>query len=300
MEINQQQSLDGQIRELLNSTIDTFNTNGEDSVTMKTMKLHTVGIVLEKLRLGGWNFVLKLFKTHTPVHPKIAQELLKYGDDEMACTLCQGFVRNDKLVRIVKQLAQHEELNMDKILGVDGLAGNISNGPNFEYKHYIGNLRFANKGEPKSNFDEESEFKRLHVQTVREMYDMMGNTPSPTKHIYDILRKCFYQTVGANLPEIEFEEKEAMDGELEGKIAIMYMNNMGRENMQSLVKSLRFRGEKRLATESETSEEENGTDKKKLKSRVEKKVANKACVIKMETKVDETVSDNCSVYNVNV
>lgn len=250
------------------------------------MKLHTVGTVLEKLKLGGWNFVLKLFKTHTPVHPKIAQEMLKYGDDEMACTLCQGFVRNDKLVRIVKQLAQRE-INMDEILAVDGLAGNISNGPNFELKHYIGNLRFANKGEPKSNFDEESDFKRLHAQTVREMYRMMADTPVPAKHIYDILRKCFYQTVGANLPEIEFSEEEDMDGELEGKIAIMYMNSMGREQMANLVKGLRLRGEKRPVNETETSEDENGTsEKKKPKPRDEKKVVNKKreCDIETEDK----------------
>lgn len=289
METNQPKTLDAQIRELLNSTVETFHTNGEDSVTMKTMKLHMVGMILEKLQLGGWNFVLKLFKTHTPVHPKIAQELLKYGDDEMACILCQGFVRNDKLIRIVKQLAQRE-IKMKEILAVDGLAGNISNGPNFECKYYIGNLRFANKGEPKSNFDEESEFKRLHVQTVREMYKMMADTPNPTKHIYDILRKCFYQTIGAILPEIEFSEEELMNGELEGKIAIMYMNSMGREKMAELVKSLRLRGDKRIVPETEISEDENVTFEKKLfKSRVEKKAVNKKreSDIETENKDDE-------------
>lgn len=290
METNTSESLDSRIRELLNSTVDAFNANGEDSVTMKTMKLHTVGTVLEKLRLGGWSFVLKLFKTHTPVHPKIAQELSKYGDDETACALSQCFVRNDKLVRIVKQMAQREA-NMAEILAVDGLAGNISNGPNFEYKHYIGNLRFADKGEPKSNFDEESEFKRLHVQTVREMYRMMAGTPEPTKHVYDILRKCFYQTVGTNLPEIEFNEEEAMDGELEGKIAIMYMNNMKREQMESLVKSLRLRGEKRTVAETETSEEENCAEKKKSKPRDEKKSTKKKAAVETETETEIEIVD---------
>lgn len=287
MEINHHTSFDKQIRELLNSTIDTFNTNGEDSVTMRTIKLHTVGMVLDKLKLGGWNFVLKLFKTHTPVHSKIAQELLKYGDDEMACALSQVFVRNDKLVRIVKQLAQLD-VNMNEILAVDGLAGNISNGPNFEYKHYIGNLRFADKGEPKSNFDEESEFKRLHVQTVREMYRMMEGTPVPEKHIYDILRKCFYQTVGTNLPEIEFKEEEAMNGELEGKIAIMYMNAMGRDRLKNVVNSLRFRGEKRTATELETNEEENGGSEKNKPKPEKKTVTKKRHCIEVEgDKIDE-------------
>ena len=253
MEINYQERLYNLNRELLNTVIQIQNAKGNDSTSMRTMKMHCVNAVLEYLDLG-WGYLLRQFKTHTPVHPEIAKELVKNNDDELQCILSQIFVRNEKLVRIVKNMAQ-QGLNVNQILAVDGLSGNITNGPNFEYKHYIGNLRFAKKGEPKCSFDEESDFKRLHVQTVREMYEMMQDTPVPSKHIYNILRKCFHQTVGINLPEIEIDEDESIDDELEGKIAIMYMNTMGREKITSFVKCLRFKGDKRPAVEMEKGEE---------------------------------------------
>lgn len=255
-----QDILQTKIHDLLHTVIQAYNTKENDVVTLKTIKLFAVGKVLEEFGID-WDHIFKLFKTHTPIHPSIAKELSQCGDEETACILSQIFVPSEKLSKLVKKLSQNK-LNMERILAVDGLAGNIMNGPNFEFKHYIGNLRFANASEPKFYFDEETDFRRLHVQTVRKMYQMLKDTPAPAKHAYDILRKCFYQEIQAELPEMQFKEDEEMDGDLETEIGIMYMETMGKDNMDKLLKSLRYRVEKRHAAEMEAAEEDCPAPKK--------------------------------------
>lgn len=243
--------LQDQIQDLLYASIRAYNLKEDDAVSLRTLKLMLVSKVLEGLGFE-WNYIVDLIKTHTPVHPEIAKDLKRVGDEEVDCAVAQMFVRNDKLVRLLKVLVQHGK-NMNKILAVDGLAGNLSHGPNFEQKHYVTNLRYGNRGDPKLYFDLDPEYKRLHVQTVREIYDMLGDAPAPVKQIYQILRVSFEEMARVLLPRVEFHEDEMMDARLLGKCGAFYMRTMGKENIERMVKSLkRFRGgEKRTQTERE-------------------------------------------------
>lgn len=242
--------LQERIHDLLYASIRAYNLMEDDAVSLRTLKLMLVAKVLEGLGLE-WNYIVDLYKTHTPVHPEIAKEFKRIGDEEVDCAVAQMFVRNEKLVRLLKVLEQHE-VNMNKILAVDGLAGSLHHGPNFERKLYVTNLRYGNRGDPKSCFDLDPEYKRLHVQTVREMYDMLGDAPAPAKQIYEILRASFEEMARVRLPYIEFLEDETMDARLQGRCGAFYMRAMGKENIESVVKGLkRFRGEKRTETERE-------------------------------------------------
>lgn len=242
--------LQDQIQDLLYASIRAYNLKEDDAVSLKTLKLMLVGKVLEGLGLE-WTYLINLFKTHTPIHPEIGKELKQIGDEDVTTTVAQVFVRNEKLVRLLKVLGQHGK-NMDKILAVDGLGGNVTHGPNFEQKYYVSNLRYGNKDDPKMYFDLDPEYKRRHVQTVREMYDMLGEVPVPEKQIYEILRRCFEEMTKVALPAIELEENEEMDSKVQRKCGVFYMKTMGKENVENVVKGLkRFRGEKRTQTERE-------------------------------------------------
>lgn len=252
MENHNSKYLQEQIQDLLYASIRAYNIKEDDAVSFKTMKLMLVGKVLEGLGLD-WTYVMNLFKTHTPIHPEIAKELKQVGDEDVIGTVSQIFVRNEKIIRLLKVLAQNGK-NMDKILAVDGLGGNITNGPNFDQKYYVSHLRYGNADDPKIYFDIDSEYKRLHVQTVRELYTMLGDAPVPEKQIYEILRRCFMEMAKVNLPEIEFGEEDLMDPKVQGECGVFYMETMGKENIENLVKGLkRFRGEKRTQTEREES-----------------------------------------------
>lgn len=259
MEPNYNEEVLKHTRAILDEVIRKHASLGNDFINLSSMKFEAA---MDSLKTLGFSLdqLLKQFKTHTFIHPKIAQLLMKNGDEDIHCALSQVSVRNEKLARIVKNQMQQDGLKTSEILAIDGLAGNITNGPNFEPKLYIGNLRYAYKDDTID--EEENDFKRLHVQTVREMYKAMRDVPEPSKHVYDILRKCFYDKFKTKLPGIEFDEDESMDGELEGKIANMYMNSMGIENMDNLVKSLRFRGEKRPSKDMDATEENETRDKR--------------------------------------
>lgn len=229
--------LQKEIRDLLYAVIRAYDLKEDDAVSLRTLKLMLVSKVLEGLGLE-WNYVVDLFKTHTPVHPEIAKELKRVGEEEVDCAVAQMFVRNEKLVSLLKVLEEHD-VNMNKILAVDGLAGTISVGPHFERKLYVANLRYGNRGDPKSPFDLDPEHKRLHVQVVREMYDMLGDAPAPEKQIYEILRKSFEEMAEVYIPEARFHENETMDARLQGKCGVFYMRAMGEENIKNLVNDLR-------------------------------------------------------------
>lgn len=229
-----------QIQELLHASIRHFDLRENDAVSLRTLKLILVGQVLEGLGLG-WTYLINLFKTHTPVHPEIARELKELGDEDLNGALAQIFVRNEKLVRVFRGLAQQGH-DMEALLAVDGLGGPHS--PSFEHKYYVSNLRFGRAGDSKSAFDNEPEYKRKHVQTVRELYKKLEKVSAPEKQIYQILRYCFHELAGVKLPEIEVEEK--IDRRLQNECGQYYMQTMGKENIENLAKTVkRNRGEKR-------------------------------------------------------
>lgn len=256
METYTQKILQEKIRDLLHTSIQAYNLKENDAVNLKTLKLLLVGHVLETLGID-WSYLHYLHKNHTPVHPEMAKLMLMQvgSDEDVTNALAQGFVKNEKLVRMLKTLTQHG-LNMDKLLAVDGLGGNLSNGPNFEQKHYVGNLKYGHMLDRKTVFDNDPEYKRLHVQTVRELYNALQDVKVPEKQMYEIVRKCIEEMAGIRLPAMEFEEDEVMDAKVQGECGRLYMESMGKENIVNLAKSLkRFRGEKRTATERESETE---------------------------------------------
>lgn len=253
METHKQFFLDEKIRDLLHTSIRAHNIRDDDAVSIKTLKLLLVGRVLESFGLE-WGFIVNLFKTHTPVHPEMAKEL--QCDEEVNNVLAQVFVRNEKLIRLMKVFA-HNGKNMNRLLAVDGMA---YHGFTFDQKHYIGNLRYG-VSDDNTFFEKGPEYKRLHVQTVRKMYDMLDGVPVPEKQIYEILRKCFEEMQRAKYPKVEFETGEMMDEKLQGEVGRFYMQTMGKENIQNFILNVtlkRFRGEKRTHGERETREAERG------------------------------------------
>lgn len=254
METYTQKILQEKIRDLLHTSIQAYNVKENDAVNLKTLKLLLVGHVLETLGID-WSYLHYLHKNHTPVHPEMAKILMEVGDEDIVNTLAQGFVKNEKLIRMLKTLTSHG-LNMDKLLAVDGLGGNLSNGPNFEQKYYVGNLKYGHMLDRKTIFDNDPEYKRLHVQTVRELYNALKDVPVPEKQMYEIVRKCIEEMANVKLPEVEFTEEEMMDKKIQAECGRLYMESMGKENIISLAKSLkRFRGEKRANTERESESE---------------------------------------------
>lgn len=197
------ENLREKITDLLYTNIQTSNIKENDDI--KILKLFLVGnIMLDAMGLS-WDYVKKLLNTHILVHPEHVNVMMSVGDEEITSALAQGFVSKDKLARIMKSLAQYK-LNINQMLAVDGLAGNLNKEPNFEHKNYVANLRYGNKENEKTPFDVDPDFKRKHVQAVREMYNRLGNVPAPEKQIYEILRKSFEEMTNINLPEIEFKE----------------------------------------------------------------------------------------------
>lgn len=256
-------SLPSQIQDLLHASIRAHDIRENDAVSLKTLKLTLVSRVMECLGLD-WSYLMNLFKTCTPIHPEMVKELRQLGDEEATSTLAQIFVRNEKLIRLAKVLTQHGK-NLDGILAVDGLGGNLANGANFDQKHYITNLRYGNKNDPKIFFDNDPECKRLHVQTVRELYKKLEHVPVPEKQIYEILRYTFMELAKVNLPELELTEEEIMDRTLQKECYEFYTSTMGKENIENFIKSLKkFRGEKRALAERE--DETAAPNEKLLKS----------------------------------
>lgn len=251
METYTQKMLQEKILNLLHTSIQAYNIQENDAVSIKTLKLFLIGHVLETLGIS-WSQLHQLYKNHTPIHPELAKRLMQVDDEDITNTLAQCFVKNEKLIRLLKPLTQHG-VNMNALLAVDGLGGNITNGPNFEQKYYVGNLKYGNMLDPKTIFDNDPEYKRLHVQTVRELYSALKDVPAPEKQMYEIVRKCIEEMARVTLPEVDIMEEEVMDKKVQAECGRLYMESMGKENIVSLAKSLkRFRGEKRTVTDRET------------------------------------------------
>lgn len=244
-----QTTVEEQIIHLLYTMIQAHNIRDDDAVSLRTLKLMLLGRVLKRFGLN-WAEMNILLKTHTPVHAEMVRELQSGGEEDTI--LAQVFVRNEKLIRLVKAALQNGK-NVNKILAVDGLGG--PSGLNFDPKHYVGNLRYGS--DDNTLFDKGPECRRLHVEAVRKMYDMLEGSPAPERQVYEILRQCFEEMAQVKLPKLE--EEEGMDAALREDVSHFYMSVMGDENIRDLVKATclkRFRGEKRPLTEDECEKQE--------------------------------------------
>lgn len=254
------QHLTQDIRELLLASIRAYNLNENDAVNLRTLKLMLVGHVVQGVRLD-WEYLMGLFRTHIPIHPKMSKELEMLEEDDIGNLLAQIFIRTKKVVNMVKTGVQ-QGLDMNRILAVDGLGGNIANGPNFEHKLYVENLKYGNVGDEKFVFDTDPEYKRLHAQVVRQLYLKLNRTPKPAQQVYEIVRRALLEGVQMTLPEIELQKEDRMDKKLQKECVTLYLESMGKANMESLTKTLkRSRGEKRAHPDREV--EEPASDEKK-------------------------------------
>lgn len=246
-------SLTQDILELLLATIRAHNFSENDSVNLRTLKLTLVGNVLQGVNMK-WEYLLGIFKTHTPIHPEISKELEAIEEDDIPNALAQIFVRTKKITSMMKQAAQHG-IDVHRLLAVDGLSGPIVNGPNFETKMYIENLKYGNMGDVKSVFDTDPEYKRLHAQVVRQLYVKLGRIPQPAQQVYEIVRLAILEVTQMSLPEIEFQKEEMLNKKIQKEYVKFYVESMGKANIDNLVKTLkRSRGEKRSHPDREAEE----------------------------------------------
>lgn len=213
--------------------------NDCDLMTLRTKKMFLISNVMTALGVK-WKYLFNLFKTQSFVHSNIAKRIMN-GEDDVDSLLAQGFVRNEKLLRIFKNVSSVN----DQLMAVDGLMGNLSNGPNFDYKHYLQNLKID---EPKSTFDDEPEYKRKHVLMVRLMYKELVGITEPSKHIYNILREIFKMTLEVELPVLT-DFNESLPENVKDNCMMIYLSHMLQNEIEDLFKSLKVRGEKRNGDE---------------------------------------------------
>ncbi|KAF8784052.1 Deoxyuridine 5'-triphosphate like protein [Argiope bruennichi] len=147
--------------------------------------------------------VLKLFM--------VAKEILNSGikDEDTEMTLAQDFVRNDKMIRLLKRMNRR---NAEAVCAIDGLAGTISSmGPFFDFKRYLENLRYSLDGSV-GNFDDDSNgvWKRSHIAAVRKLYkrlnDALPGDERLSPYVYQILRRVVLDVGGPELPDNSNEE----------------------------------------------------------------------------------------------
>lgn len=188
-------------------------------------------------------------KTRTAVHPVWHQKLLKFKDDDGV--LSEKYIRTDKLIRILKN---NPTENVEYLLAIDGLSGNLSAGPNFDYKRYLNNLVVGPEGERIDNMDYFPDYKRKHVQTIRKLYILLRkhtSEPGMEKHIYIIMKQIIQDEFLKELPTLE-DGPKALPEDVYMEAIELYDLNMKENEVRDLVNSLRWRGEKRCSDEEET------------------------------------------------
>ncbi|GFT26024.1 uncharacterized protein NPIL_16971 [Nephila pilipes] len=98
-----------------------------------------------------FNDLNQLTSTHTPVHPEVAQEMLRWTEkhDNVANLLAQDFVRNERLHKLIRLMCKSGHTNIiHTLLAIDGLGGSkLNNGPHFDCKKYVDNLKYGLSGE---------------------------------------------------------------------------------------------------------------------------------------------------------
>lgn len=219
---------------LIKELEDLFGIRPSDLTTYRSRNIHLVTSIMKKLRLKiSW--FNHLFKTHSYVHPNIAETLMN-GDEEVETLLAQGLVRNDKLLKILKN-GLHDE-----ILAVDGLSGNLYNGPNFDYKHYLQNLKHES---PQSHYDEDPKYRRKHCLLVRDMYKELKNvTNEPAKHVYSILRGIFKEVMDVELPPVK-DMTETLPADVESRCTMTYLGRLTKKEVEDIFKNIKLRNEKK-------------------------------------------------------
>lgn len=240
---------------------------GNDQITMRTVCLRFLGTVSKAFGLS-WNQIYDLVQNCTPIHSQVAEEILNAGikDDETEITLAQDFVRNERLVRLLKRISRRKA---EALLAIDGLVGTISfSGPAFDFKRYLENLRYSVDGSV-GNFDD-GVIKGIHIFAVRQLYkkinDAIPGEERLSPYVYQVLRKVILDVGGPDLPlpSIMNEEMRMTDAFLKECVE-MYLSHARKETVYHLISNLNIKSDKR---------ERNEDDEPTKKRRVERETEN--------------------------
>ncbi|GFQ78261.1 uncharacterized protein TNCT_677191 [Trichonephila clavata] len=166
---------------LLNQIAESFlpeivQPESNDLVNMQTFKYRILNDFNTKLNLT-FQGINQWINTHTPVNPEVAKidsNIVKSGQSNTISTL----------------------------LAIDGLIGpKLNNGPQFEYKKYLENLKYSLSGE-QGRYDREEDdlVKRTHVFAIRKVYKELENLQSD-ENVNSKLMHCVYQVTSSMLKE---------------------------------------------------------------------------------------------------
>ncbi|GFR14406.1 uncharacterized protein TNCT_422121 [Trichonephila clavata] len=183
-----------------------------DLVNMQTFKYRILNDVMTKLNLT-FQGINQWMNTHTPVNPEVTQVILRYihKQDGIESILAQDFVKNERLNRLIQNMVKSGQSNtMSTLLAIDGLIGpKLNNGPQFEYKKYLENLKYSLSGE-QGRYDREQDdlVKRVHVFAIRKVYQELENhlldklVDSKLMHcVYQVMSSILKESAGLELPK---------------------------------------------------------------------------------------------------
>ncbi|GFY61737.1 uncharacterized protein TNIN_226431 [Trichonephila inaurata madagascariensis] len=185
-----------------------FQSGSNDLVNIYTFKYRILNDLMVKLDLTfqGLN---QFLNTHTPVDPEVAKVILRCTHNHDEIILAQDFVRNERLNRLIQSMVKSGQANtISALLAIDGLIGpKLNNGPQFEYKKYLENLKYSLSGE-QGRYDREEDdlFKRTHVCAVRKVYKELENYESDVDSkfmhcVYQVMSNILKESAGLKLPE---------------------------------------------------------------------------------------------------
>lgn len=185
-----------------------------NGMTLETIKYRVLSEVMKEWKMS-FRHICQLFKSHTPVGEDIRHKILRTlsPNEDWEHTLSQDFIRNEKLVKILKNLRKRGYETMAyTLLAVDGLKGNkLAHNPNYDMKRYLDNLRINLEG-TKTLYENEPDesFKQRHVLGVRKVYEIlykMGETGSLYRMVYTVIRKVLKDIK----PELELPEDKDIE-----------------------------------------------------------------------------------------
>ncbi|GFQ88171.1 uncharacterized protein TNCT_361811 [Trichonephila clavata] len=169
------------------------------SMDLKTAQVKK-GAFAKARRLYGIN---QWINTHTPVDPEVAKVIVRYihKHDGIESILAQDFVKNEWLNRLIQNMVKSGQSNtISTLLAIDGLIGpKLNNGPQFESKKYLENLKYSLSGE-QGRYDrgEDDLVKRTHVFAIRRVYKELENHQSD-ENVDSKLMNCVYQVMSSML-----------------------------------------------------------------------------------------------------
>ncbi|GFV82856.1 uncharacterized protein TNCV_1178711 [Trichonephila clavipes] len=185
-----------------------FQSGSNDLVNIHTFKYRILNDLMTKLDLTfqGLN---QLINTHTPVDPEVAKVILRCTHKHDEIILAQDFVKNERLNRLIQSMVKSGQANtISTLLAIDGLIGpKLNNGPQFEYKKYIENLKYSLSGEQgRYDWKEDDLVKRTHVCAARKVYKELENYESDVDSkfmhcVYQVMSNILKKSAGLELPK---------------------------------------------------------------------------------------------------